>query len=93
MDGVYYDYDGNLLGIEEGEKTMEPWKERMIKEYKELKGRYERLHRILIKHDCGTLDFELQTPIDLLRRQESDMVDYLTVLELRAEFEKVDIYS
>ena len=65
----------------------------MIKEYKELKGRYERLHRMLIKYECGTLDFEPNCSYQLLQRQENAMVEYLNVLEIRAEIENVDIYG
>ena len=94
MDGVYYDGKGNLLDIVTEEKgdNMEPWKERMIQEYQELKGRYERLHRMLVKYECGTLDFQPNCSLELLRRQEYAMVEYLNVLEIRAEIENVDIY-
>ena len=95
MNGVYYDDKGNLLGIATDERrdNMEPWKERMIKEYQELKSRYEKLHRMLVKYECGTLDFEPNCSLELLRRQEYAMVEYLNVLEIRAEIEKVDIYG
>lgn len=93
MDGVYYDWKGNLIGIEMGEETMEGYKERMVKEYQELRRKQEKLHRILVKCEAGTLDFELNCPVDLLRKQEWAMVEYLNILELRAEIEHVDIYN
>lgn len=93
MDGVYYDADGNFLGVEKGEEIMEGYKERMVQEYQDLKRRQEKLHRILVKCEAGTLDFELDCPVELLRKQEWAMVEYLNILELRAEIEKVDIYS
>ena len=48
---------------------MEDYKLRMINEYKELKGKYDRLHRMLVKYDAGKLDFTPTCPIDLLRKQ------------------------
>jgi len=72
---------------------MEEWKMRMIEEYRQLKSRYEKLHRMLIKYECGTLGFTPNCSLELLKRQEYAMVDYLNVLEIRAELEKVDIYG
>ena len=30
------------------------WKERVVQEYKELKERYNKLHRMVIKYEAGT---------------------------------------
>ena len=70
---------------------MEEYKERFIKEYKELKERYEKLHNIIVKAEANTLDFELSCPLDLLKEQANYMGNYLHILEIRAEIEKVDI--
>ncbi len=70
---------------------MEAYKERMIEEYKQLKERYNKLHRLLVKYDAGTLDFTLNCPVDLLRRQAEAMWDYLYILEVRAEIEGVPL--
>lgn len=70
---------------------MEDYKLRMIEEYQETKERYNRLHKILVKHDAGTLDFEPRCPIGLLREQASHMGQYLYALEVRAEIEGVDL--
>ena len=43
---------------------MEDYKLRMINEYKELKGKYDRLHRMLVKYDAGKLDFTPTTKPD-----------------------------
>lgn len=69
---------------------MEEYKERMVKEYTELKERYTKLHRMLVKHDAGKLEFALNCPIDLLRQQESIMEEYLYTLEVRAAIEGVE---
>ena len=72
------------------ENKMEDYKLRMVKEYKELKGKYDKLHAMLVKYDAGKLDFTPTCPIDLLRRQASVMGQYLYILETRAVIENVD---
>lgn len=67
------------------------FKDRVIAEYWQTKIRYNKLHRMIIKHDAGTLEFELNCPIDLLRGQAGVMGNYLEYLEIRAEIEKIDL--
>lgn len=74
----------NELSISEPE-----WQARFRGEYKELKERYNKLHRMIVKYDAGTLDFKPTCPIDLLRRQKATMGEYLNILEIRAEIENV----
>ena len=71
--------------------VMEDYKLRMINEYKELKGKYDRLHRMLVKYDAGKLDFTPTCPIDLLRKQASFMGQYLYILETRAVIEGLNL--
>ena len=68
---------------------MQDYKERMKAEYHELKERYEKLHRIIVKHEAGTLDFTPTCPIELLKKQAKAMGEYLYALEVRAEIEGV----
>ena len=49
------------------------WQTRFKKEYCELKGRYMKLHKMLVKYDAGTLEFKPTCPIELLRKQKSTM--------------------
>lgn len=70
---------------------MEPYKERMVKEYRELKERYNKLHKMLVKYDAECLEFTPTCPIELLREQQFVMGHYLDILEIRAEIEKVDL--
>lgn len=70
---------------------MEDYKLRMINEYKNLKEKYNKLHRMLVKYDAGKLDFILTCPIDLLRKQASIMGQYLYALETRAVIEGVSL--
>lgn len=69
---------------------MEEHKIRLINEYKQLKIKYDKLHRILVKELAGTLEFELTCPVDLLRTQAKIMQMYLNVLEIRADIEGID---
>ena len=66
------------------------YKQRMINEYNEVKDRYNKLHKMIVKYDAGTLDFEPTCPIDLLREQKAVMGRYLNILEIRAEIENVN---
>ena len=72
---------------------MEDYKRRMYDEYHQTKERYNRLHKMLVRKDAGTLDFEPTCPIGLLREQASHMGQYLYTLEVRAEIEGIDLDS
>ena len=67
------------------------WKERVVQEYKELKERYNKLHRMIIKYEAGTLDFTPNCSLGLLKEQEMYMGEYLRVLEIRSEIEDIDL--
>lgn len=70
---------------------MEEYKQRMVKEYTELKERYTKLHKMLVKHDAGKLEFTLNCPVGLLREQAEVMGRYLYILETRAAIEGVEL--
>lgn len=70
---------------------MEDYKLRMINEYKNLKEKYNELHKMLVKYDAGKLDFTPTCPIDLLRKQVSIMGQYLYVLEIHSLIEGVNL--
>lgn len=71
--------------------TSNNYKERFIAEYYQTKIRYEKLHKMLVKYDAGTLDFEPTCSIEILRSQCSHMGSYLYDLEVRAEIEKIEL--
>lgn len=79
------------IGIFATDDDIPPYKQRFIKEYKELKTKYNKLHKIIIKYEANTLDFELSCPIELLKEQAKYMGNYLRVLEIRAEIEKIEL--
>lgn len=67
------------------------YKERMKKEYWQLKDRYTKLHNMCIKHEAGTLDFTPPCSLELLKEQKGAMGNYLRCLEVRAEIEGVKL--
>lgn len=67
------------------------WKERFVQEYKELEERYNKLHKMIIKYEAGTLDFTPNCSLGLLKEQEMYMGEYLRVLEIRSEIENIDL--
>jgi len=74
-------------------KLMESdnYKDRFKAEYFQTKIRYNKLHKMIIKAEAGTLDFELTTPILVLKNQKSFMGQYLNQLEIRAEIEGINL--
>ena len=70
---------------------MEDYKERMRNEYRQLKEKYDKLHKIVVKYEAGTLDFSPECPVELLKRQKRAMGEYLNCLEIRAEIEGVEL--
>ena len=69
----------------------EDFKDRFKAEYYLTKVRYEKLHKMLIKYEAGTLDFELSCPPEILEKQACFMGNYLKTLEIRAEIEKIEL--
>lgn len=65
------------------------YKARFVGEYVELKIRYNKLHKMLIKYEAGTLGFEPTCDISILEDQAYHMGNYLKQLEIRAEIEKI----
>lgn len=87
IDATEY-YSKIVLGIWNNDN--EDYKVRFVKEYKELKEKYGKLHKMIVKAEAGTLDFELDCPLDLLKQQAKAMGEYLHILEIRAEIERID---
>ena len=67
------------------------YKARFVGEYVELKIRYNKLHKMLIKHEADTLGFEPTCDISILEDQAYHMGNYLKQLEIRAEIEKITL--
>ena len=71
--------------------NSEDYKERFKAEYLQTKIRYEKLTKMLVKMDAGTLDFEPTCSRVVLLRQKRAMAEYLNVLEIRAEVEGITL--
>lgn len=69
------------------------YKKRFIAEYWQTKNRYDALHRMTIKYEAGTLNFTPSCSLELLKEQKAHMGNYLRVLEIRAEIEKIDLHE
>lgn len=67
------------------------YQERFVAEYMQTKIRYEKLHKMCIKHEAGTLNFTPKCSLELLKEQKMYMGNYLRCLEIRAEIEGIEI--
>ena len=84
----------NVMDLKDTIPMMESadYKERFKAEYWQTKIRYERLHKMCIKYEAGTLSFTPTCSLELLKEQKSAMGRYLYCLELRAEIEGIKLY-
>lgn len=71
--------------------NSDDYKERFKAEYCQTKIRYDKLHKMLVKYEARTLDFELSCPPEILEKQACYMGNYLRTLEVRAEIEKIEL--
>ena len=71
--------------------VSDDYKNRMKAEYLQTKIRYDKLHKMIVKYESNTLDFEPSCSLDLLKKQASAMVQYLYYLECRAEIEGIEL--
>lgn len=69
------------------------YKKRFIAEYQQTKIRHDKLTEMLNKLEKGELNFTPTCPEELLREQSYIMAHYLGVLQIRAEYEGIDLYG
>lgn len=67
------------------------WMERFKAEYLQTKIRQEKLHQMIVKAQAGTLGFQLNCPLELLKEQERCMSAYIQCLEIRSEIEGIQL--
>ena len=67
------------------------YKDRFLAEYCQLKDRYNKLHRMLVRWEAKTLNFQPTCPFEVLEKQAALMGQYLKQLEIRAEIEGIDL--
>lgn len=70
---------------------MQDYKERFIKEYKELLERTCKLGSMLNQYEDNELDFVPTCHYELLAAQYHSMWSYLYILEQRAKIEKIKL--
>lgn len=63
------------------------YKQRLIHEYKDLKGKCEKLEIMLDKYSSGKLDFTPNCSYDILHEQYIYMMNYLSILSYRVKME------
>lgn len=69
------------------------YRERLKAEYFQTKSRMEKLHRMLIRYRADKIKYDIASPVFVLENQEQCMRQYLEVLEIRAEYENIDLYG
>ena len=69
--------------------TSADYKERFKAEYYQTKIRYEKLHKMVVKMEAGTLEFEPTCSAEIFKDQLAAMGKYLYILEVRAQIEGV----
>lgn len=67
------------------------YKERFIAEYLQAKIRYDKLDKMTVKYEAGTLDFTPNCPLEILKEQKKFLGNYIRILKIRAEIEKVEL--
>ena len=67
------------------------YKERFKAEYLQAKIRYDKLHKMIVKWEAGTLDFTPKCTKVLLLEQKRHMGEYIRCLEVRAEVEGIEL--
>ena len=73
--------------------NSDDYRERFKAEYWQTKIRYDKLHRMTVKYEAGTLDFTPTCPLNLLKEQKAAMRQYLNRLEVRAEMEGIKLFE
>lgn len=71
--------------------TSADYKDRFKAEYWQTKIRYDKLHKMVVKMEAGTLEFEPSCTLKCFKQQLSFMGNYLYMLELRAQIEGVEL--
>lgn len=67
------------------------YKDRFKGEYAQTLIRVRKLNDMLNEYDVGTLGFDLDSPVYLLRNQSAYMQAYLKTMEERAVYENIDL--
>lgn len=67
------------------------YKERFKAEYLQTKIRYDKLDKMTVKYEAGTLNFTPNCSLEILKEQKKYMGNYIRMLRIRAEIEGIDL--
>ena len=71
--------------------NSQDYRDRFKGEYAQTLIRVRKLNDMLKEYDAGTLGFDLDSPVYLLRNQSAYMQAYLKTMEERAVYENIDL--
>lgn len=71
--------------------NSEDYKERFKAEYYQTKIRYDKLDKLTVKYEAGTLDFTPSCSLEVLKEQKKYMGNYVRMLRIRAEIEGINL--
>lgn len=71
--------------------NSEDYKERFEAEYYQAKIRYDKLDKMTVKYEAGTLEFTPSCSLEILKEQKKYMGNYIRMLRIRAEIEKIEL--
>ena len=71
--------------------NSEDYKERFKAEYYQTKIRYDKLDKMTVKYEAGTLNFTPSCSLEVLKEQKKYMGNYIRMLRIRAEIEKIEL--
>ena len=65
------------------------YRDRMKAEYLQVRIRRDALHEMCVKYEAASLKFEQTCSLELLKKQETIMNQYMYMLEIRASLEGI----
>ena len=71
--------------------NSEDYKERFKAEYYQTKIRYDKLDKLTVKYEAGTLNFTPNCSLEVLKEQKKYMGNYIRMLKIRAEIEGINL--
>ena len=71
--------------------NSEDYKERFKAEYYQTKIRYDKLDKMTVKYEAGTLNFTPNCSLEVLKEQKKYMGNYIRMLKIRAEIEGINL--
>lgn len=71
--------------------NSEDYKERFKAEYYQTKIRYDKLDKMTVKYEAGTLNFTPNCSLEVLKEQKKYMGNYIRMLRIRAEIEGINL--